>query len=132
MTLRALLAWFILLAVAVANGALREAILIPATGDVPGRAISTVMLSAAILLVAWLTVGWIGVRTAARGWAVGALWVGLTLAFEFLAGHYLLGKPWSVLLEDYDVMAGRIWPLVLVTTLVAPVLAGTARGVLRR
>jgi hypothetical protein len=128
MPLRALLTWFILLAVAVANGALREAILIPATGDVPGRAISTVMLSVAILLVARLTIGWIGVRTAAGGWAVGAMWVGLTLAFEFLAGHYLMGTPWTVLLEDYDVMAGRIWPLVLVTTMCAPAIAGYTRG----
>jgi hypothetical protein len=52
----------------------------------------------------------------------------LVLAFEFLAGHYLFGTPWSELLADYNVMRGRIWPLVLVTTFVAPYLAGRMRG----
>lgn len=45
---------------------------------------------------------------------VGALWLVLTLAFEFLAGHYLFQKPWAVLLQDYDLSWGRIWVAVLI------------------
>ena len=44
-------------------------------------------------------------------------------AFELLAGHYLFGNSWGRLLEDYNLLRGRIWVLVLVTTAVAPVLA---------
>jgi len=54
-------------------------------------------------------------------------WVALTLAFEFLAGHYLFHNPWDKLLADYDVLHGRIWPLVLIVTLLAPVIAYRAR-----
>jgi hypothetical protein len=54
---------------------------------------------------------------------LGVLWVGLTLAFEFLAGHFLFRVPWSRLAADYNVARGRIWMLVLVATLVAPTLA---------
>ena len=50
-------------------------------------------------------------------------WVALTLAFEFLAGHYLFHNPWDKLLADYDVWHGRIWPLVPIVTLLAPVIA---------
>jgi hypothetical protein len=58
--------------------------------------------------------------------------VALTLAFEFLAGHYLFGNPWSRLLEDYDVFRGRIWILVLITTAVAPRLCARMRGIAMR
>jgi hypothetical protein len=51
---------------------------------------------------------------------VGILWAVLTVAFEFLAGHYAFGHPWPELLADYDLLRGRVWLLVLVTTLVAP------------
>ncbi|HSJ75067.1 MAG TPA: hypothetical protein VK899_02610, partial [Gemmatimonadales bacterium] len=69
-----------------------------------------------------------GPRTTAEAWAIGLLWVGLTLCFEFLAGHYLFKKPWTVLLEDYDVSRGRIWILVLATTLLSPRWAMQAAG----
>jgi hypothetical protein len=53
---------------------------------------------------------------------VGAVWALLTLAFEFGVGHYLLNRPWSVLLADYDLRAGRIWVLVPIAMAVAPAL----------
>ena len=54
------------------------------------------------------------------------------LAFEFLAGHYVFGTPWSELLADYNVFRGRIWVLVLITTATAPWLAAQGRGLLPR
>ena len=48
------------------------------------------------------------------------MWVTLTVAFEFLAGHFLFGTSWATLLNDYKVHEGRIWVLVLLTALVAP------------
>jgi hypothetical protein len=128
MLLRTVIVWFVLLVIAIANGAVREALLIPATGEAAGRAISTVMLSLAILILTWATIRWIRPRTPGDAWRIGGVWVALTLAFEFLAGHYLFGTPWSALREDYDVLHGRIWVLVLVTTAVAPTIAARARG----
>jgi hypothetical protein len=54
----------------------------------------------------------------------------LTLGFECLVGHFLFGNPWSRLLEDYNVLRGRIWVLVLVTIAVAPRLCARVRGLL--
>lgn len=130
MVMRALAVWFVMLIVASANGALRQAVLIPAVGDVAGRAISTVMLAALIALLAWLTIAWIAPRSSSDAWLIGALWVALTLAFEFLAGHYLFGTPWPLLVEDYNVLRGRIWILVLVVTALAPRVCAHARGLL--
>ena len=51
-----------------------------------------------------------------------SMWLAMTLMFEFGAGHYLFRTPWSTLLADYNLLAGRLWILVLVATLTAPAL----------
>lgn len=127
---RALAVWLLMLVVASINGAARQALLIPAVGETAGRALSTLLLAALIAVLAWTTIAWIGPRSSSRAWLVGALWVALTLAFEFLAGHYLFGTPWNRLVEDYDIMRGRIWILVLIVTAMAPRVCAGARGLL--
>ena len=117
---RAIVVWFGLLVLAFANGAVREVTLVPALGDNIAHAISSVTLSTAIAVLAWMTIGWIAPASSGAAWQVGLLWLALTLAFEFLAGHYVFGNPWSRLLADYDVLRGRIWIVVLLTTLCAP------------
>jgi hypothetical protein len=128
MIVRAVAVWFLILLSAVVNGGVRDGVVVPRLGETAGRAISSAVLATLVLLVAWLTIAWIGPGSRREAWLLGALWLGLTLAFEFGAGHYLMGKPWSELLLDYNVLRGRIWVLVLVATLVAPVLAWTVRN----
>jgi hypothetical protein len=41
------------------------------------------------------------------------VWLGLTLAFEFGFGRLVAKQSWEQLLADYNVAAGRTWPLVL-------------------
>jgi hypothetical protein len=132
MVRRSLVIWVVMLIAASVNGAIREAVLVPVMGDVAGRAASTLLLSGLVLLLAYVSIEWIHPRSGREAWAVGGLWVALTLAFEFLAGHYLFGNPWSRLLEDYDVFRGRIWILVLITTAVAPRLCARMRGIAMR
>jgi hypothetical protein len=61
---------------------------------------------------------------------VGVLWLVLTLAFEFLVGHYVFHKSWPALFEDYDLSRGRIWVAVLVVVLIAPLWTARLRGLL--
>jgi hypothetical protein len=131
MLLRALLIWCVILLFASANGALRDLVLAPRLGDTVARAVSTIVLSLIILAVAWCSIGWIGSSTIRQAILVGVLWVGLTLAFEFLAGHYLFHKPWATLLEDYNIRRGRIWVMVPVLTLLAPLWMGRLRDLVR-
>lgn len=122
--------WLVILFMASLNGAARAAWLIPRLGATIGRAVSTLVLCGLVYLVTWFTIGWINPITSGRALAVGVLWMGLTLAFEFLAGHYLFHQPWAVLLEDYAVTRGRIWVAVLVVVLLAPLLTARARGLI--
>lgn len=128
MLFKAFLVWLAIAALAVANGGFREAVLLPRFGDTAARAISTLTLSAIILIVASLSIGWISPRPHLDAWRIGALWLALTLAFEFLAGHYLFKVPWRRILADYNVLDGRIWILVLLITLIAPAVAAALRG----
>ena len=123
MLLRTLLAWFILLAVAIANGFVREAFITPKTGRGLGHAISTVTLSVLIIMVGWLATIWIRPGSLQDAWTIGVAWMLCTLAFEFLGGHFVFGRTWSELLADYNLLAGRIWIMVLVVTLMTPVVA---------
>jgi hypothetical protein len=127
MLIRALSIWLVLLLVAIGNGALRVAWLIPWFGEYWGHVASTVTLCAAIVAVAWTTMGWVQPASAGDALLIGGLWLALTVSFEFLGGHFLFGQPWERLAADYDLRAGRVWVLVLVTTALAPLLAFASR-----
>lgn len=120
MIARAMTVWGALLTLAVLNGGIRDIWLSPWLGDTVGRALSTVLLCGLILLVSRVTIGWIRPASIREALRVGALWLVLTLAFEFGVGHYGFGKAWSELLADYDLRRGRVWLAVLVVTLLAP------------
>jgi len=118
---KALLVWLLLMVLAIVNGTVRVKIIVPTTGLTLGLAISTLMLCGLILLATWCTISWMGPASRAQACGIGLCWLGLTLAFEFGAGHYLFKKPWSELFVDYDVTQGRIWVLVPIITTLAPV-----------
>jgi hypothetical protein len=124
---RAVLVWLLLLVLAILNGAFREAVLNSALGPRMGHVVSTLLLSGLIVAVAGMTVPWIAPVTSRAALAVGILWMALTLAFEFGAGYWLFHKSLAELVYDYDLTRGRIWPLVLVATVLSPVLVGKWR-----
>ena len=115
--------WLGIMLTAILNGAMRDMVLTPRVGDLGARALSCLTLSAVVLLVAWVSLHWIGPASLVDAWRIGAMWLAMTLAFEFGAGHYLFGTPWAALLADYNILAGRLWVLVLLTTVTAPAVA---------
>lgn len=54
---------------------------------------------------------------------VGLLWLGLTLAFEWL-GSFALGRPVEEILVGWNMFAGYMWPYVLLTYLLSNLLIG--------
>lgn len=117
---RALAVWAILAILATLNGITRESLLKRKLNNGQAHVASTLILVSVISAVTWLSLPWIGPPNAFDAWQIGAGWMGLTLAFEFLAGHYLFGNPWEKILADYNLLKGRVWPLVPLTMLLAP------------
>ena len=130
MIVRAVAVWFGILVLASLNGAARGAWIIPRLGETMGRAVSTVILCGLVFALTWLTIGWIRPASSAEALKVGVVWLFLTLAFEFLVGHYVFGNAWSELFADYDLSRGRIWIAVLVLTLLSPVWTARMKGYL--
>lgn len=117
-----LTAWLAMLLVAVANGVIRD--------FTYGRhvdALTAHQLSSASGIVLLGIVMGIFLRrhppaSGRQALGIGLLWMALTVAFEFLFFHYLGGHSWGSLLAAYDLLAGRVWVLVLAWIAVAPYL----------
>ena len=113
--------WFVFLAVAISFGAVRELLLTPVVGDRAADVAGTLAVIAAFLGVMLVFVRRFRECFAARDlWFVGLLWLVKTASFEFLFFHFVAGKSWEDLLAEYNLANGRIWALVLLTTLFGP------------
>ena len=125
---KALALWFIILAIAMINGALREKTLIPLMDAFAGLIASGLILSGCIFLVAFFAANWYGRLRSSQYWVIGMFWLCLTLVFEFGFGRFVQHKDWPDLLSAYTFSGGNIWPIVLVVTLVSPWVAARLRG----
>lgn len=131
MLIRATIVWLVILVFAVLNGILREAVLFPAMGRIPGLIASGIILGAIIFAVAYFTLRWIDAAGSKQLLLVGFLWLMLTLAFEFSFG-LARGVSMDDILSAYSFKEGNIWPVVLLLTFFAPTLAAKARSQAKR
>jgi hypothetical protein len=117
---RYLVGWCVLLVVAMVNGVLRESTYGKYLSELAAHQISCVT---GILLFAVVIHQYVRrwpPASAREAWRIGLFWMALTVAFEFLFFHYVGGHSWEVLLANYDMSAGRLWPLILLWVAVAP------------
>lgn len=115
-----LIGWLPLVAVGILNGIIREIGYKKYVGDLTAHQIST--LTGIILVgcyIWWLTGKW-EIGTSSQALIIGVIWLGMTVAFEFLFGHYVVRQPWSKLFHDYNFLKGRIWVVVLIWITIAP------------
>ena len=117
--------WVGLVALAIINGGLRNALISPRFGEHVGHLLSTLTLCAMILVVTYLFLSHLKLpyNTAAL-LQIGTFWLFLTVIFEFVSGHYVMGHPWERLLADYNIRRGRVWSVVLIITFIAPYICG--------
>ena len=123
--LYALAVWLALVVVAILNGALRNYTYSRVVGEYAAHVISSVILVLLFLLITYAFLA--NVKVAYRNFdllIVGAIWLGLTITFEFLFGHYVAGHSWGRLLSDYDIFKGRVWALVLLAVFLGPLIMG--------
>jgi hypothetical protein len=124
---RAVLTWMLIILAETVHGTLRELFIAPSLGDLRARQFGVLVGCGLTLGVAWFLIRWIGERRAAPLLAIGAVWVLLTLVFEFCLGR-ALGASWDRILSDYDPSRGGFMLFGLAFMLVTPWLAARARG----
>jgi len=113
-------AWLLMPIIGIINGTIRQYAYSNALGELRAHQVSTVTGIFLFGLYIWaLTLLW-KIRSSAEAIAIGLIWLTLTIAFEFLFGHYVMKHPWSRLLHDYNLFEGRLWVLVLLWVTLAP------------
>jgi hypothetical protein len=118
--------WILFIILAIVNGAIRTLVYGPVIGDeLLAHQISTVTAIIFFLAVMYVFFRWTTAHYDKKDLLViGVMWLGLTIGFEFIFGHYIMGHPWSRLLADYNICEGRVWGLVLLTVVVGPFFVG--------
>jgi len=114
------LLWFPMVVVAIANGALREFLIAPYTGDAIGHHLSVVTFLMLFALYLFLIGKRWKIVSERQALVIGGLWLGMTIAFEFIFGHYVMGHPWEKLLHDHNILEGRLWTVVLAGIFAGP------------
>lgn len=124
---RAVSVWLLIAVAESVHGTLRRLFLLPQIGEKLSHQIGVAIGSAIIFMIAWLCVRWIGSVSFRQQLQVGALWLVLTLIFEFSLG-YLFGYSLERILSDYNIAEGGLMLFGVLFMLFAPALAARSRG----
>ena len=119
---RYFLAWFPMLALAVANGTLRQATYGRHIRELRAHQLSTLIGAAINGIYIWFVIrAWppASMREAVQ---IGLLWLVLTVAFEFFMGLVLAHRPLREVLRDYNIAQGRVWVFLLLWIATAPMI----------
>lgn len=117
---RYLQAWFTMLGVAMVNGGLRDLTYGKQMPELLANQLSCISGSVLLGVVIFLYVRHWALASARQAIYLGLFWMALTVAFEFLFFHFVGGRSWNELLANYDIVHGRLWPLLLLWVAVAP------------
>lgn len=94
------------------HGATRDLVYSDRVGELAAHQLSTATLLALLAFYIWLIDQRWPIPTTRTALAIGAVWVTLTVLFEFGLGRYALGSSWPDLLANYNLTDGRVWVLV--------------------
>ena len=112
--------WMLFIPVAILNGILREKLLTPYLSLLLSHQLSTLIFIVLFGIMAGLFFLKWPLTSTNQMILVGLLWLCFTICFEFLFGHYIIGNSWHALLDDYNIIEGRVWLLALLWIFSAP------------
>ena len=78
---------------AIINAIIRETVYLPQVTELAAHQISSATAVALFAVYTWLLHGRRRLQSGGQALKVGAIWVALTVAFEFTFGHYVMGNP---------------------------------------
>ncbi|UCE40172.1 MAG: hypothetical protein JSV17_11975 [Candidatus Aminicenantes bacterium] len=115
-----MIGWLPLVVIGILNGVLRQSVYGKYVGELAAHQISTITGIVLMgLYIWWLTGKW-RIESSGQAICIGLIWLGMTVVFEFVFGHYVMDHSWKNLFHDYNLLEGRVWVLVLIWTTMAP------------
>ncbi len=122
MILKYTLAWLGGPVIGILNGTIRQLCYANYLGELRAHQLSTLTGIILFGLYFWILSRYWRIKSASQAWIIGLIWLGLTILFEFIFGHFVMGNTWSRLFHDYNLLAGRVWVLVLIFITIGPYL----------
>jgi hypothetical protein len=112
--------WIGLVALAILNAILRENVYGKTISELSAHQLSTFIFVLIIGAYTYFATKIFPLQSSEQALLVGGIWLFMTISFEFIFGHYIMGHSWHKLLNDYNLIEGRVWVVVLVWTFLAP------------
>lgn len=116
--------WFILAVSAIAVATFRVVVLLPPFGEQIAHQLGTVLYLIVQFLIIYLFIKKMKIKEVKTLLGIGIFWVVTTVIFEFVFGYYVMGNSWQKLFADYNLLKGRLWVLVLINNIAAPLISG--------
>ncbi|MDD2266318.1 hypothetical protein [Sulfuricurvum sp.] len=120
--------WLLIIIAAIINGAIREKLLTPFIGADLSIPISGITLSVLVFVITYFALPFFGHIKSRTYIFIGLFWIILRLAFEYLFGHYVMGKSWYEINHVFDIRNGNLFTLALVVTALSPWTAAKLKG----
>lgn len=117
-------AWLIILPFMIMNGIFRELVLKQLVPAQVAEALSVALGIAIVLVLTRFLLLPLAGKSVSQMVRASLTLVALTVAFEFLFGHYVDRKSWSDLLANYEIWNGKLWPIALAVIAFTPFLWG--------
>jgi hypothetical protein len=114
------LAWIPMVFIAIGNGLFREKFFASRMTELQAHQASTISILILFSIYIWILLALVKPESAKQAMMIGLLWLGLTVIFEFLFGHYVAGHSWQKLFNDYNILQGRVWIVVLLLITAGP------------
>jgi hypothetical protein len=115
-----LVSWIPGIPIAIVNGLIRTCLYMQFLTELHAHQLSAVSFIVLFGIYVWFVLRWLKLSSTQEAFRLGLTWLVLTVVFEFLFGHFVMGHPWSSLFHDYNLLAGRVWVLVLIWIAAAP------------
>jgi len=120
MILKYTLVWLLMPFIGILNGTIREFGYKKYMSELLAHQVSCLTGIFLFGLFVWaLSLKW-KIQSTNQALIIGLIWFVLTILFEFVFGYYVMEHPWSRLFNDYNLLAGRLWIIVLLFTSLAP------------
>lgn len=119
MNLRYFLLWLPMIVLAFANAALREMVFIKYFDDLRAHQLSTITLIILCVIYVGIVFRYLKIQNSRQALLIGFVWMLLTVIFEFSLG-LIMNISWEEMIQNYHLMAGRIWMVFLIFLLFLP------------
>jgi hypothetical protein len=125
--IKSLVVWFMFILAESLNGTVRILWLVPSLGVMQAERLSFAIGALLVLAIATLFSPWLRATETAQLLSIGGLWLVLTVGFELVLGHFILGNSWEQIAAHYNLFTGGLMPLGLVWLILAPLIATKLR-----